>query len=65
MSRVVNAKKRCCQDKPRCKRCPVVLERLEDAGYAERVGKREYRLAVEIPKPVRKAARRRRLRVPA
>ena len=34
MAKPVKPKKRCCQDRPRCKRCPVVLERLERAGLA-------------------------------
>ena len=36
----VKAKKRCCKSKPRCKRCPVVLRRLEKAGLAEASGRR-------------------------
>ena len=40
-------KKSCCKDRPRCKRCPVVWKRLEKAGHAERMGKRNYR-AIEI-----------------
>jgi hypothetical protein len=35
----VTAKKRCCQSRPRCKRCPVVLRRLANAGLAERSGR--------------------------
>ena len=38
----VKTKQRCCQGRPRCKRCPVVLLRLEKAGKAERTGKRTY-----------------------
>jgi len=33
--RTVKPKKRCCQSRPRCKRCPVVLKRLRKAGLAE------------------------------
>ena len=33
---IVKTKKRCCKDKPRCKKCPVVWKRLETAGIAER-----------------------------
>ncbi|MBA2764672.1 MAG: hypothetical protein H0U42_08325 [Thermoleophilaceae bacterium] len=47
----VRTKKKCCQSDPRCKRCPVVWQRLEDADLAERLGKRKYR-------PVRKLAKR-------
>jgi hypothetical protein len=36
----VKAKKRCCQSRPRCKRCPVVLRRLAKAGLAEQQGRR-------------------------
>ena len=35
----VKAKKRCCQSRPRCKRCPVVLRRLAKAGVAEQHGR--------------------------
>jgi hypothetical protein len=38
----IKVKKRCCKDTPRCKKCPVVLKRLERAGLAERVGPRDY-----------------------
>jgi hypothetical protein len=53
----VKAKKRCCKSDPRCKRCPVVLKRLEHAGLAERVGRREYDLGKKVPKKALKAAR--------
>jgi hypothetical protein len=53
----VKAKKRCCKSGPRCKRCPVVLKRLEASGFAERAGHREYDVAKKVPKKVRKAAR--------
>jgi hypothetical protein len=33
---MVKTKKRCCRDRPRCKKCPVVWKRLETAGVAER-----------------------------
>ena len=55
--RVVKAKKRCCKSRPRCKRCPVVLKRLERAGAAERRGKRRY--VVSAKKRQLKAARAR------
>ena len=57
MSTTVTAKKSCCKDKPRCKRCPVVLKRLADAGLAERVDKRSYRLSGDVTKRDMKAAR--------
>jgi hypothetical protein len=52
----VKAKKRCCKSDPRCKRCPVVLRRLEKAGHAERVSRRGY-LVGKVPKKALKAAR--------
>ena len=36
--KTVKPKKRCCQSRPRCKRCPVVMKRLHKAGLAERKG---------------------------
>ena len=53
----VKAKSDCCKDKPRCKRCPVVLKRLERAGLAERVGGRKYALADGLTKKQLKAFR--------
>ncbi len=55
----VKAKKRCCKDRPRCKRCPVVLERLAARGLAERLGKRRYELSARLKKKHVKAARSR------
>jgi hypothetical protein len=57
MGRTIKTKKRCCKDRPRCKRCPVVCKRLEQAGYAERESKRTWTLIVIPPKKVLKAAR--------
>ncbi|MDQ3631185.1 MAG: hypothetical protein M3417_07975 [Actinomycetota bacterium] len=57
MPTTVTAKKPCCEDKPRCKRCPVVLKRLTDAGLAERVHKRVYRISDGVTKKQLKAAR--------
>ena len=54
---VITAKKKCCEDKPRCKKCPVTLERLRKAGYAERLSRREYDVKGKVPGKVRKAAR--------
>ena len=51
----VKAKKRCCQGRPRCKRCPVVLKRLAKAGVAEASGRR---YDVAATKKQWKAARR-------
>ena len=55
----LTAKKKCCEDKPRCKKCPVVLMRLERLGYAEREGKRSYVVDQKIPKKALLVARRR------
>jgi hypothetical protein len=57
VAKVVKTKKRCCRDRPRCKRCPVVCKRLESKGFAERVDKRTWRLVVIPPKKALKAAR--------
>jgi hypothetical protein len=54
--RVVTAKKKCCKDDPRCKRCPVVCKRLVKAGLAERVGNRKFE--IDAPKAAIKAARK-------
>ncbi len=55
----VKAKKRCCKDRPLCKRCPVVLKRLAGRGLAERVGARRYELSARLKKKHVKAARSR------
>jgi len=55
----VKAKKSCCKDSPRCKRCPVVLKRLSREDLAERVDKRHYLLSAELKKKQLKAARKR------
>ncbi len=59
MTRCVKAKKSCCKDDPRCKRCPVVLKRLMLQGLAEQVAKREYVLAADLRKKQLAAARAR------
>jgi len=61
----VKAKKRCCASRPRCKRCPVVLARLEQQGLAERVAPGRYVLSVDLTKKALKAARRKRGRDPS
>jgi hypothetical protein len=43
----VKSKKRCCKSGPRCKRCPVVLKRLEKQELAERRGKRTYAVSAK------------------
>ncbi|HEX8123234.1 MAG TPA: hypothetical protein VF549_18420 [Solirubrobacteraceae bacterium] len=54
----VKPKKGCCKSDPRCKRCPVVMQRLAQQGLAQRDGKR-YLLAAELRKKHMKAARAR------
>jgi hypothetical protein len=53
----MTAKGKCCKDKPRCKKCPVVLKRLADCGCAERLDRRRYIVDKKIPKPILKQAR--------
>jgi hypothetical protein len=55
----VTAKKKCCRDKPRCKTCPVVLKRLADAGFAERLDTRKYAFTQKPSKSALAAARAR------
>jgi uncharacterized protein with PIN domain len=55
----IKAKKRCCQDRPRCKKCPAVLKRLANEGVATRLDKRHYELSPELGKKQLKAARKR------
>jgi hypothetical protein len=54
----VKTKKRCCTSRPRCKRCPVVLERLERQGLAERTGRFAYEVSPDLTKKAMKAARK-------
>ena len=54
----MKTKKRCCKSRPRCKRCPVVLERLEKQGLAERTGRFAYELSPDLTKKAMKAARK-------
>ena len=57
MAKVVKAKRKCCKDDPRCKRCPVVLKRLEAEGLAKRKPGRRYRLDPKLKKKRVRAAR--------
>jgi hypothetical protein len=50
--KTLKPKARCCQSRPRCKRCPVVLTRLERAGLATRKGK-AYRVSGKVKKKFR------------
>jgi hypothetical protein len=53
----VTPKKKCCRDKPRCKRCPVVCKKLMKQGLAERLEDGRYLLSVDLSKKQLKAAR--------
>ena len=55
--RTVVPKKKCCRDRPRCKRCPVVCKRLVRQGLAERLEDGRYRLSIDLSKKQLKAAR--------
>jgi hypothetical protein len=55
----VKTKRKCCQSDPRCKRCPVVHERLAKRGLAKRTGKRRYVILEPPTKKQMKRARRR------
>lgn len=57
--RRIRTKKRCCKSKTRCKKCPVVMKKLEKQGYADRLSKRNW-VMLEMPsKKTLKAARAR------
>lgn len=55
----MTAKKKCCKDKSRCAKCPLVLMRLVQMGYAEKNGRTDYTVSAKVPKKVRLAARAR------
>jgi hypothetical protein len=57
VARVVKVKKRCCQSRPRCKRCPLALKRLERAGLADRLDKRTWQIGKRAKKKDLKRAR--------
>ncbi|HEY4278933.1 MAG TPA: hypothetical protein VGM91_11965 [Conexibacter sp.] len=54
----VRPKKKCCRSKPRCKRCPVVLKRLSQRGFAERRADGSYVMIDIVAKKELKEARR-------
>ena len=58
-AKAVKPKRSCCKDGPRCKRCPVVLKRLEKAGLAEVRRNGSYILDPDLKKRQLKAARAR------
>ena len=55
----VKPKKSCCKDGPRCKRCPVVLKRLEASGLAAQRADGRFVIDPELRKKQLKAARKR------
>ena len=57
--KVVKTKRRCCEDRPRCKKCPVAWKRLSNAGLAERDAdnRRVYLASPDLTKKQLKAAR--------
>jgi len=57
--RLVRVKKRCCKSRPRCKKCPVVCQRLARDGHAVRQDSRHYLVDLGIRKKTLKAARAR------
>lgn len=57
MTPTVKAKPTCCKSRPRCRRCPVVLRRLERAGFLEQEGRRTFSVERKVPKKALKAAR--------
>ncbi len=59
MAKPVKPKKRCCRDKPRCKRCPLVLARLERQGLAKRDSRGRYVVKKNVKKKRLAAARAR------
>ena len=64
MSRVktgkpIKPKAKCCKDRPRCKKCPVVLKKLTVAGHGERLEDGRYVFTEDVPKKALKAARKR------
>ena len=58
-AKAIKPKRSCCQDRPRCKRCPVVLKRLEKAGLAEVRRDGRYVVDAKLKKRQLKAARAR------
>ena len=59
MKLLVRPKKKCCKSNPRCKRCPVVLKRLERQGLATRSSDGLVLISVGVTKKQVKAARKR------
>ena len=59
MKLLVKPKKRCCKSDPRCKRCPVVLKRLQERGLAERRSDGLVLISVGTTKKQLRSARKR------
>jgi hypothetical protein len=59
MKLLVKPKKGCCKSSPRCKRCPVVLKRLEKGGLATRRTDGFVVISPALTKKQLKAARKR------
>lgn len=57
--KALKPKRKCCKDRPRCKKCPVVLKKLANAGYAVRDEDGRYGFVRDVPKSAHKAARKR------
>jgi hypothetical protein len=55
----IRPKKTCCKSGPRCKRCPVVLERLAGQDLARKKSDGRFVLANDLRKKQLKAARAR------
>jgi hypothetical protein len=56
-AKALKPKRTCCQDRPRCKRCPVALKRLGKAGLAERRADGLWVIDPDVKKRELKAAR--------
>jgi hypothetical protein len=55
-------KRKCCDDKPRCRSCPKVWDRLASCGWAVQTDRREFVVVHDIPSSVLKVARKRKAR---
>ncbi|MEZ5215536.1 MAG: hypothetical protein R2705_00250 [Ilumatobacteraceae bacterium] len=53
----IRVKKQCCDDRPRCKDCPVLWRRLARQGCAERTAEREFVVLHKIRKSAFKELR--------
>jgi hypothetical protein len=59
MKLLIKPKKGCCRSSPRCKRCPVVVKRLEKGGHATRRKDGFVVISPDLTKKQLKAARKR------